>query len=59
LTPANAEAQVFAAIVFIWSRLDNLSRIHEEIVREWFLPTYLSTVLTPDLRDAARLAEPR
>jgi hypothetical protein len=52
LDPEDAEELFLTEISFIWSQLDNLSRVHEEMVREWFLPTYLSTVLTPDLRDA-------
>lgn len=30
----------------IWGRLSNLARMYEEVVREWFLPTYLSATLT-------------
>ncbi|WP_414756365.1 DUF4365 domain-containing protein [Anabaena sp. CCY 9910] len=26
----------------VWNRLANLSNVYEEIVREWFMPTYLS-----------------
>lgn len=47
-----AEGYFFDAIVWIWHRLQNLGGIFEETVREWFLPTYLSTGLTPDLRTA-------
>lgn len=36
-------------IQVIWHRLSNLSRMYEELVREWFLPTYLSHLLTEDL----------
>ncbi|MDA5534470.1 DUF4365 domain-containing protein [Yersinia mollaretii] len=28
----------------IWHRLTNLSNIYEELVREWFMPTYLATL---------------
>jgi hypothetical protein len=37
---------------FIWHRLANLSRMYEEIAREWFLPTFLSHLLTEDLDPA-------
>lgn len=37
-------------LVQIWTRLDNLSRLYEELVREWFLPTLLATTLGEDLR---------
>jgi Domain of unknown function (DUF4365) len=30
----------------LWRRLDNLSRIHEELCREWGLPTVLSQLLS-------------
>lgn len=36
-------------IQMIWNRLSNLSRMYEELAREWFLPTYLSHLLTEDL----------
>lgn len=36
-------------IQLIWGRLSNLSRIYEELAREWFLPTYLSHALTEEL----------
>lgn len=52
LATDEAQEHFFLDVVFLWSRLDNLSRIHEEMVREWFLPTYLSAALTPDLRDS-------
>lgn len=50
LAAYEAEAHFFMEIESIWHRLETLSRIFEEVVREWFLPTYLSTLLTPDLR---------
>lgn len=37
---------------FIWQRLSNLSRMYEEIAREWFLPTFLSHLLTEELDPA-------
>ena len=27
---------------YIWHRLTNLSNMYEELVREWFMPTYLA-----------------
>jgi hypothetical protein len=45
-----AQAEFYAEVRAIWRRLDNLSRMYEEIAREWFLPTYLSTLLCEDLR---------
>lgn len=53
LTPEGAEEHVFSEIAFIWDRLENLSGIYEEMVREWFLPTYFACDLTPDLRAMA------
>ena len=35
----------------IWSRLDNLSNIYEDLVREWFLPTFLSQLMVCDTND--------
>lgn len=44
---AEARAHVLHHISHIRSRLANPSRIYEELVREWFLPTHLSvTALT-------------
>jgi hypothetical protein len=40
-----AQAELFSHIGFVWERLANLSRMYEELVREWFLPTNLSTYL--------------
>ena len=40
-----AQAEVFSHIGFIWQRLATLARTYEEMGREWFLPTYLSTYL--------------
>lgn len=39
-------------IKVIWNRLSNLSSIYGELVREWFLPTYLSHLATEDLNRA-------
>jgi hypothetical protein len=47
---SEVQAMFYDDTVLIWRRLDNLSRIYEELVREWFLPTYLSTLLCQDLR---------
>lgn len=33
----------------IWQRLDNLANIYEDLVREWFMPTFLSRLIVcPD-----------
>jgi hypothetical protein len=37
--------QVLLHITYIWHRLANLSRIYEELGREWFLPTYFAPLL--------------
>lgn len=37
--------EVLHHIGFIWQRLANLAGMYEEVVREWYLPTYLSTTL--------------
>jgi hypothetical protein len=42
---AEARAHMLHHISHIWFRLVNLSRIYEELGREWFLPTYLATGL--------------
>jgi hypothetical protein len=42
---AEARAHVLHHVGHIWFRLANLSRIYEEIGREWFLPTYVATGL--------------
>lgn len=42
---ASAQFEFFAHVRRIWERLDNLSRMYEEIAREWFLPTSLSEAL--------------
>lgn len=31
---------------FVWHRLTNLADMYEELVREWFLPTYLAQLLS-------------
>ncbi|MGP9556939.1 DUF4365 domain-containing protein [Psychrobacter sp. AOP7-A1-24] len=36
---------------YIWHRLTNLSNMYEELVREWFLPTYLATLTSYPSRD--------
>lgn len=45
LDPDESREQLFLHINRIWFRLGNLSRIYEELGREWFLPTYLSASL--------------
>lgn len=45
LDPASARFEFFAHVSRIWERLENLSRMYEEIGREWFLPTSLSEAL--------------
>lgn len=45
LDPASARLEFFAHVGRIWERLENLSRMYEEIGREWFLPTSLSEAL--------------
>ena len=40
LTVTLSQAMDIMAIRSLWSRLGNLGRLHEEICREWFLPTY-------------------
>lgn len=49
----------FAHVGQIWARLDNLSRIYEELVREWFLPTELAVHLVPDPGAAGEPADAR
>jgi hypothetical protein len=46
------QAEFCVHLHMLWSRLVNLSRMYEEVVREWFLPTYLSNQLSPDPREA-------
>jgi hypothetical protein len=48
----DARAHFYTDILMMWNRLDNLSRMYEELVREWFLPTYLAGLLTEDLRES-------
>lgn len=37
----------------IWQRLDNLANIYEDLVREWFMPTFLSRLIVcPDAEPA-------
>jgi hypothetical protein len=47
---SEAQGHFYAHLVQVWERLDNLSRMYEELVREWFLPTSLATLLGEDLR---------
>ena len=42
----NADAAVFARAHDLWRRLDVLSRNHEELCREWALPTFLAQLLS-------------
>lgn len=39
---ASTQLEFYLEVLRIWGRLANLARIYEELVREWFLPTYLS-----------------
>ncbi|HEX5871583.1 MAG TPA: DUF4365 domain-containing protein [Longimicrobium sp.] len=41
----DARRQVLLHVSQLWHRLANLSRIYEEMGREWFLPTYLAPLL--------------
>jgi len=41
----DARMQVLLHVSDIWHRLANLSRMYEELGREWFLPTYLAPLL--------------
>ncbi|HEX5727306.1 MAG TPA: DUF4365 domain-containing protein [Longimicrobiaceae bacterium] len=50
---ASARQQLYSQIVMIWRGLVNLSGMYEELVRECFLPTYLSSVLTEVLSEAS------
>lgn len=36
---------------YIWHRLTNLSNMYEELVREWFMPTYLAMLTSYPPRD--------
>ncbi|MDC4531185.1 hypothetical protein NQ778_17120, partial [Acinetobacter baumannii] len=37
---------------YIWSRLTNLANMYEELVREWFMPTYFAQITSyPKLPD--------
>jgi hypothetical protein len=45
MTLEDARLHVLAHIAQIWDRLSNLSRIYEEMGREWFLPTDLASRL--------------
>lgn len=42
----DARMQVLLHVSDIWHRLANLSRMYEELGREWFLPTYLAPLLS-------------
>lgn len=41
-----ARMHAMLRVTHIWQRMTNLSRMYEELVREWFLPTYLATLLS-------------
>lgn len=41
----------------VWHRLSNLSNMYEELVREWFLPTYLATLTSYPLREDTEIAK--
>ena len=45
---------------FIWHRLANLANMYEELVREWFMPTYLAqiTSLPPNEEASSEAEEP-
>ncbi|HMD87180.1 MAG TPA: DUF4365 domain-containing protein [Terriglobia bacterium] len=43
MNPEELQRELCVEIMFIWSRLGNLSRIYEELIREAFLPTELAT----------------
>ena len=43
-----ARLEFYLEVVRIWDRLRNLAGIYEELVREWFLPTYLSATTLTD-----------
>lgn len=38
---------------FVWHRLTNLANMYEELVREWFLPTYLARLTSVPPNDEA------
>lgn len=41
----------------IWQRLDNLANIYEDLVREWFMPTFLSRlIVSPAVEETAHVA---
>lgn len=52
LSLVDARRHFFSHVGEIWSRLANLSRIYEELVREWFLPTELAMRMGEDLGGA-------
>ena len=37
---------------YIWHRLTNLSNMYEELVREWFMPTYLAMLTSYPPRES-------
>jgi hypothetical protein len=43
-----ARLEFYLEVVRIWDRLRNLAAMYEELVREWFLPTYLSATTLTD-----------
>lgn len=53
LSDADTRRHFASHVVAVWGRLDNLSRIYEELGREWFLPTELGVQSGDDLRDPA------
>lgn len=43
---------------YVWDRLANLSNMYEELVREWFMPTFLSQLISyPECSDPIKLKE--
>lgn len=47
-----AQWHFYTHLLQVWDRLANLARMYEEVVREWFLPTFLGSALSGDLRRA-------
>lgn len=44
---------------YIWHRLTNLANMYEELVREWFMPTYLAQLTSyPEQDDTAQTSIP-
>jgi len=42
--PDNRYEDFLHGVQVTWHRLDNLSNMYEELVREWFMPTYLARI---------------